>query len=126
MNLSGNELLKRWIRIKDKYMDAKKRFNRTGEGLDDEDTTRNIFNLKAKQEVMCPCFDLLDAIYGHKANVTPHETLDSMKRQEPAVVDVHDNHHSACSERGSEVTQDTNHLNLNLLPNQSTSKQTNF
>lgn len=92
MDLNGLELLKRWRRIKDKYMTAKKFFNSTGAGLDELDNENNIKDIHAKEEAMCPCFKQLDQIYGKKANVTPYVTLESMKLQNfGGVVDSSEN-----------------------------------
>lgn len=67
--------MKRWNRIKAKYVETKAYWNRTGAGLLPEDEYQTI---EEKKEGMCPMFNELDAIYGDKPNIKALKVHDSM------------------------------------------------
>lgn len=75
MDMNGGDLMKRWTRIKSKYVETKSYWNRTGAGLMPNEEYRTI---EEKQEAMCPMFKELDSIYGEKPNVKALKIHDSM------------------------------------------------
>ncbi|EGG04254.1 uncharacterized protein MELLADRAFT_89469 [Melampsora larici-populina 98AG31] len=80
MRLTGEEMSKRWRRIKDKYLDTKRYFDKsTGTGLLDKDIAKGLDTAEKKKEYMCPRYDVIHEIFGHKANVTPHAILDTAR-----------------------------------------------
>lgn len=83
MKLTGDEMMKRWNRIKKRYQDTKKYFEKsTGTGLLDHDLAKGIDTTEKKKEAMCPRFEVIHEIIGHKSNITAHSILDTA-RQEP-------------------------------------------
>lgn len=78
MKLNGPGMMKRWRTMKEKYIETKKYFDQcTGSGLLDKDYENGIDTTKKKKEQMCPKFQTIHDIYGHKSNVTPHAILDT-------------------------------------------------
>lgn len=75
MNMTGGDLMKRWNRIKSKYVETKKYWNRTGAGILEGEGYQTI---EEKKEAMCPMFKELDAIYGDKPNIKALKVHDSM------------------------------------------------
>lgn len=80
MKLTGDEMMKRWNQIKKRYMDTKKYFDKsTGTGLLDQDIAKGLDTTEKKKESMCPRYELINDIIGHKANVTPYTILDTAR-----------------------------------------------
>lgn len=80
MKLGGSEMMKRWKRIKDQYVETKRYFDtRTGTGLLDRDYENGIDSTEKKKNLMCPRYETIDEIYGHKSNISPHATIDTAR-----------------------------------------------
>lgn len=80
MRLTGDEMMKRWNRIKKRYVDTKKYFeNSTGTGILDQDLAKGIDTTEKKKELMCPRYEVIHEIIGHKANITAHSILDTAR-----------------------------------------------
>ncbi|CAH7671823.1 hypothetical protein PPACK8108_LOCUS6651 [Phakopsora pachyrhizi] len=65
-NLMVNELNK-----KTKYEKAKKESSSTGFGLTEEDQSKGIITISQKLNLMCPCYEQMDHIFGSLPNVNP-------------------------------------------------------
>ncbi|MBW0566291.1 hypothetical protein O181_106006 [Austropuccinia psidii MF-1] len=61
-------------------MAAKKFGNLTGAGLTEEDESKGIKSMSENLESMCPCYSEIDALFGHKPNVTPIASYDSQDK----------------------------------------------
>jgi hypothetical protein len=53
------------------YKTAKNESSQTGWGIDSKDTANGIETVAAKLEAMCPFYERLDKLFGHRQNVTP-------------------------------------------------------
>lgn len=86
MKLNGPGMMKRWRNIKDKYIETKQYFDLcTGSGLLDKDYEKGIDTSEKKKEQMCPRFQMIHEIYGHKANITPHAILDTVQSKDLSI-----------------------------------------
>ncbi|MBW0594063.1 hypothetical protein O181_133778, partial [Austropuccinia psidii MF-1] len=80
LNLSSSSIRDQWQTYKKKYMAAKKFENLTGAGITEEDESKGIKSMSEKLESMCPCYAEMDALFGHKPNVTPVASYDSQAK----------------------------------------------
>lgn len=78
MKLGGTELMKRWKRMKDQYVETKRYFDtQTGTGLLNKDYEKGLDTTKKKKEHMCPKYNEIHETYGLEANVNPHAIFDT-------------------------------------------------
>ncbi|MBW0580884.1 hypothetical protein O181_120599 [Austropuccinia psidii MF-1] len=80
LNLSSISIRDQWQTYKKKYMAEKKTENLTGAGITEEDESKGIKSMSENLERMCPCYAEIDALFGHKSNVTPIASYDSQKK----------------------------------------------
>ncbi|MBW0536115.1 hypothetical protein O181_075830, partial [Austropuccinia psidii MF-1] len=71
LSLSSSSIRDQWQTYKKKYMAAKKFKNLTGAGITEEDESKGIKSMSEKLESMCPSYEEMDVLFGHKPNVTP-------------------------------------------------------
>lgn len=90
MKLNGPGMMKRWRTIKEKYVETKRYFDMcTGSGLLDQDYEKGIDTSEKKKEIMCPRYQSIHDIYGHKANITPHAILDTVQSKDLSIPTHH-------------------------------------
>ncbi|MBW0582212.1 hypothetical protein O181_121927 [Austropuccinia psidii MF-1] len=85
LNLTGRNCQQRFATYKAKYIATNRFSKETGAGLTMEELGG--LTLSAKLETMCPCYDRMDQLFGHKANVQPAFAIDSGKIAGDDIVD---------------------------------------
>ncbi|MBW0530500.1 hypothetical protein O181_070215, partial [Austropuccinia psidii MF-1] len=85
LNLTGRNCQQRFATYKAKYIATNRFAKETGAGLTMEELGG--LTLSAKLEAMCPCYDRMDQLFGHKANVQPAFAIDSGKIAHDDIVD---------------------------------------
>ncbi|KAG0221317.1 hypothetical protein BGW41_006947 [Actinomortierella wolfii] len=71
LNLNAKAVRERLSRFRRTYVAVKEKSKATGFGVTDEDRKNGIYTVAQKLESMCTCFARLDALFGHRPNVTP-------------------------------------------------------
>ncbi|KAG1711954.1 hypothetical protein DVH05_009194 [Phytophthora capsici] len=75
--LKATQMRDRFATYKNRYIRTKEYESSTGAGVTAEDESNSIFTMKQKLEFMCPWYERMDALFGHKSNVTPLDAFDS-------------------------------------------------
>ncbi|KAK3804527.1 MAG: hypothetical protein JOS17DRAFT_711327, partial [Linnemannia elongata] len=71
LNINGKNMRERLQRHMKVFTSTKAKGNSTGFGVTDEDTRNGIYTVAHKLESMCTCYARMDALFGHRPNVTP-------------------------------------------------------
>lgn len=85
--LNDRAMKERFNRHKTVYMKVKQEAKDSGFGVKDEDRQNNVFTVKQKLEKMCMCYERMDALFGHRPNVTPLGSADVCVLQSSASQD---------------------------------------
>ncbi|MBW0466886.1 hypothetical protein O181_006601 [Austropuccinia psidii MF-1] len=83
LKISGQHCAQRFSTYKRKYLSAQSLVNNTGAGLIEGDLG---MTMAQNLDLMCPCYELMDSIFGKKPNVSEFDEMDSTKA--PMVIDV--------------------------------------
>ncbi|KAF9896703.1 hypothetical protein BX616_006923 [Lobosporangium transversale] len=71
LSLNTKSMRERFHRHLKLFTETKKLENQTGFGVTDEDHKKGIYTTKQKLEKMCICYARMDALFGHRLNITP-------------------------------------------------------
>ncbi|MBW0566523.1 hypothetical protein O181_106238 [Austropuccinia psidii MF-1] len=83
LKISGWHCAQRFSTYKRKYLSARLWVNNTGAGLTEGDLG---MTMAQKLDLMFPCYEQMDSIFGKKPNVSAFDEMDSTKA--PTVIDV--------------------------------------
>ncbi|KAI8461059.1 hypothetical protein BY996DRAFT_8683451 [Phakopsora pachyrhizi] len=71
LHLTSKQMKDRFKTYRSRYGKAKKESSSTGFGLTEEDQCKGIITISQKLNLMCPCYEQMDHIFGSLPNVNP-------------------------------------------------------
>ncbi|KAF9176313.1 hypothetical protein BGZ50_001025, partial [Haplosporangium sp. Z 11] len=76
--LSPKAVRERFNRCRANYVKVKAESETTGFGISETDRKKDINTIHQKLESMCPCYERMDALFGHRPNVKPEATYNEV------------------------------------------------
>ncbi|KAI1321078.1 hypothetical protein EDD11_008659 [Mortierella claussenii] len=106
LNLNGKAVRERFGRYMKSYMDIKKKAQSTGFGVTDEDRMGGIYTVAQKLESLFSYYARMDALFGHRPNVTSVSRKPVQEREQAVQEDLESHRRNISSHRRCRLIAD--------------------